>query len=376
LFVLFLQKVLPLMRFSTLFLLLMGAVASLPAAEFSAQIVDGLGRAIPGVQVEVACVSPRQETRGFDLESDAKGKIHSTYDARSCKPLFVSLEKQGYESYRSGVRARYVLRRQFRAQELFRVIALVGDNQQHELRELLAGDFSQQLRQFQDSVFYYEARLRPALRDFLRDAEVTVQARELLSIIGVSEDLHLIVQLATPPVSQAFPERWRYAVATMLVNPDGDDEWAFLRKCALNEFDDRWVDAGAIQALKLNGSPRSRTILDEAQQKNPAQAARIKQALAYIESNPKPLADADLVILAERVAQVIKIGTWEGNSEPRFNEAGDKALVDFTFQAALDRLVYTATFHRTDGRWKLRGVNETYQEFAPAPIKTPPGGKQ
>ena len=190
-------------------------------------------------------------------------------------------------------------------------------------------------------------------------------------MIGASEDLHLILHVAPPPASPGFPQRWRYAIATLLVGPDDEDEWSFLRRCALNEFDDRWVDAGAIQSLKLTASPRSRWILEEAQQKNPGQASRISNALDYIQSNPEPLADINLKALAERVAQVLKIGNWEGNGRPRFNEAGDKALVDFTFQTAMDRLGYTATFHRIDGIWKLRGANETYQAFAPqVPIRS------
>jgi len=41
---------------------------------------------------------------------------------------------------------------------------------------------------------------------------------------------------------------------------------------------------------------------------------------------------------------------------PRFNEAGNKALVDFTLLTSEDRYVYTATFHR-------RGAHETSQAF-------------
>lgn len=43
----------------------------------------------------------------------------------------------------------------------------------------------------------------------------------------------------------------------------------------------------------------------------------------------------------------------------------NKALVDFEFDAGADRLIYTATFRRSEGRWMLCGVRETLQEFAP-----------
>ncbi len=237
------------------------------------------------------------------------------------------------------------------------VVNLDGDDQLREVRELLAGNGDR----FADSVFYYEARLRPALRTLAREPEVTTPARQLLSLIAVSEDLHLIMQLAPPPDSLSFPDRWRYGVAATLVSPDSEDEWSFLRRCALSEFNDRWVDAGAIQALKLTASTRSREILEEAQLKNQMRVRLIANALDYINSNPLPLADSDLPVLAKRVAQTLKIGTWEGNGSPRFNQSGDKALVGLTFQAGDDRLGYTATFHWIGGVWMLRGAHEAYQ---------------
>jgi hypothetical protein len=112
-------------------------------------------------------------------------------------------------------------------------------------------------------------------------------------------------------------------------------------------------------------------MLEEAQQQNQAQSKLIADALEYVKSNPPILSDADLSVLAQRVAEVIKIGNWKGNSAPRFNESKDKALVDFTFQTGMDRLIYTATFHEAQGVWKVRGVHETSQAFAPTVIIRP-----
>ena len=42
---------------------------------------------------------------------------------------------------------------------------------------------------------------------------------------------------------------------------------------------------------------------------------------------------------------------------------GDKALIDLVFLTSEDRLIYTATFHKIDGLWRLRGVRETLQQF-------------
>jgi hypothetical protein len=204
----------------------------------------------------------------------------------------------------------------------------------------------------------------PALRELARDPDVTVEARDVLSFIGVPEDLRLIMQLAPPPLKgYTFPDRWRYNVVTAVLNPESEDEWTFLRRCALNEFGDRWVDDGAIQTLKLIASPRSREILEEAQMRNSGRPLSIARALEYLRSNPGPLAGQDLVALAMRVADVIKIGTWQGNDKPRYNASGDKALVDFNFHSGSDRLVHTATFHKIDGVWKLRGARETSQVF-------------
>jgi hypothetical protein len=140
-----------------------------------------------------------------------------------------------------------------------------------------------------------------------------------------------------------------------------------LRRCALNEFDDHWVDAGAIRALQLSASSHSQQILEEAQHKNRFQASLIARALQYIGSKPAPLLDSDLEALAKRVALVIGSSTWKANAAPRFNESRDKALIEFSYQTSMDWLVYTGTFHKVNEAWSLRGVRETYQAFAPAP---------
>jgi hypothetical protein len=355
-------------RFSAAVFLITAAGSRCSATEFTVQIVDGLSRPISAVHIEVSCVSKEQKETSFRFISDHQGMIRGTYDSAKCTPLAVDISKQGYEPYGTGFRPRYVLRRRFSAQELLRVVRLEGDHQQHDLRELLVGAFEPDEKQFRDTLFYYEAKLRPALRALALDQKISERIRDLLSMIGVSEDLHLIMQLPPPPVSQGFPERWRYSVAASLVSPDNEDEWSFLRRCALHEFDDYWVDLGAIQTLKLTGSPRSQRILEEAQQKNQSQAPRIASALNYIKSNPGEFSHSDLDALARRAGDAINLGKWVGNDSPRFNQSGDKALIDITFKTAMDHLVYTATFHRIGGTWTLRGMRETLQAFAPSEL--------
>ena len=232
-----------------------------------------------------------------------------------------------------------------------------------ELRRILADRDEWRERNAPDSIFYHERQLRPLLRSFLEDGETRDRAQRMLALIGDPEDLRLIIRLAPPPRTGPFSSRWAYGVAAALLEPSTEQEWAFLRQCALNGFDDRWVDAGAIQSLKLIASPRSLEILNDALQQNAFREKSAARAIAYIESNPLPLRDENLNQLADRVANAIKIGKLEEGRHIRYNEGGDKALVEWAYNAGEDRYVYTGTFHKVDGVWRLRGVRETLQQM-------------
>jgi hypothetical protein len=160
-------------------------------------------------------------------------------------------------------------------------------------------------------------------------------------------------------------------LACALLEPGSEKEWGFLRRCALNQYDDRWVDRGAIQTLQLIASPRSLQILKEVQQQNVYRAGAAAKALDYVQSGPPALRGEKLEELAVRVADVIRIGKWEGNRNTRYSESGNKALIDFAYFTGGDVLIYTATFHRVDGLWRLRGVRETLQQFAPPVVVIP-----
>jgi hypothetical protein len=69
----------------------------------------------------------------------------------------------------------------------------------------------------------------------------------------------------------------------------------------------------------------------------------------------------EVIVAGKKVAEAIRIGNWEGNRQPLFNAKGDMALIDCAFMAGEDEVIHTATFHRQSGKWKLRGVRETYQ---------------
>ena len=160
-----------------------------------------------------------------------------------------------------------------------------------------------------DEAIYEGARLRDSWRALLREPKVAEQARTFLALLGAPDDLHLIVQLAPPPKIKDLDYEWAYGVVCTLIEPTSDGNWAFLRRAAFNEYDNLWVDAGAIQTLKLIASPRSRQILIEAREHNPDRAKSISEALAYIDSGPAPLADENLERLAACVAQAVRIGS-------------------------------------------------------------------
>jgi hypothetical protein len=158
-----------------------------------------------------------------------------------------------------------------------------------------------------------------------------------------------------------------YWVATALLDPKSEFEWTLLRNAALGVYDDGWADQGAIQTLKLIASTRSRRILEEVPKANPRREDLAARAIAYIDSHPAPLEDADLNRLASRVAQAVKIGQWVKNDPPRYNARRDRALVNSLFTAARDNYIYSATYRRQNGLWKLCGIRETLQQVLPPP---------
>jgi hypothetical protein len=254
-------------------------------------------------------------------------------------------------------------------EDVRRVSLLHGLAQRTALRKLLVADAEGTYLEF----FLYEGRLTRSLRSLLQDEKVGNQARWLITLVGDQEDLKFVVETAPAHWQRApLKTRWGYDVVCALLEPTSESEWAILRNAASGEFDDRWVDWGAIQTLKLIASPRSRQILEEARQRNEFRAKSIDKAIEYIEMNPPPFNGRNLKELAGRVAETIKIGDLEGNNAARYNQAGDKALIDFEFRTAEDLLTYTATFHKVGAVWKLRGVRETMQAFLPPQIPPRP----
>jgi hypothetical protein len=344
--------------------------ATVSAANVSARVIDGLGHPVHNAVVDIHWlkVVSKSDVRRIalvKLVSDRNGIVRGTYDETTVpagENIWVEVSKAGYSGYRTtGLQPEFVLKREFGAADVRRIAALKGEAQVAELRELLAAHFDDSGEPLHALVFVQEQRFRPALRALIKDPKVGTAAGQLLAFIGVPDDVRLVLDHAPPAKGEPFENRWAYGVACALLEPTTEKEWAFLRNCALNTYNDRWVDAGAIQTLKLIASPRSQQILREAGKTNKDRANYIGKALRYIESAPPPLSDEDLIAAGKKVAQAVRIGNWQGNKEPRFNEKGDKALVECEFIAGRDLFIYTATFHEVDGRWKLRRLRETMQ---------------
>jgi hypothetical protein len=353
---------------------------SLFSAEFTFKVVDGLGRPVPEVEVhvEVPKVLPEAKTHGierFELRTDMSGKAKGHYDEKlipNGESVSVYLTKKGYESYSTDLRPEYVLQRQFSSKDVRRIVRLRGKAQRNAMKELLAGEFERDYERGENEtlselVFYYGRDLRPALRSLVSDPQVGMPAGSLLAFIGIPEDLRLVIRHALEPKKELFEDRWAYFVVSALFEPSTEKEWAFLRKCAANEFEDGWVDFGAIHTLKLIASPKSLQTLKEVQPKNPSRSNTIARAIEYIQARPDRLSDENLVEAGNKVAKAINIGNWQGNKDPSYNADEDMALIDCEFTAGRDHLTYTATFHRVGSRWKLRGVRETVQALMAIP---------
>lgn len=344
--------------------------ATLFGADVSSKVIDGLGRPVTNAVVDIhwlKSVSPKdvRKVNLVRLVSDREGQVKGKYDETAVpagEDVWVEISRDGFSGYSTtGLKPEFVLEREFGATDIQRIAALEGPVQRDELRELLAGQFDDSSEGIADLVFLQEHRFRSALRDLVSDPKVGPAAAGVLAFIGVPEDLRLIVEHAPPPKGELFDNRWAYGVACALLAPATEKEWDFLRNCALNKYDDLWVDAGAIQTLKLIASPKSKEILTAVGKVNKDRSDEVEAAIRYIDSKPESLSDPDLVEAAKKAARAIGIGQWKGNKKPRFNQQEDEALVDCEFVAGRDRLTYTATFHKTEGKWQLRGMRETMQ---------------
>ena len=179
--------------------------------------------------------------------------------------------------------------------------ALPVDAQRLELEELLAGETDPAGPPLNELLFAEATVARPALRWLLGDTQVGPQAGELLAFIGYPEDVRLLVQYAPEPNGEPAVNRWTYAVASALLEPSSEREWSFLKRCAADNYGDRWIDVGAIRTLQLIASPRSLQILEDVRKLNPFRTNEVDQAILYINSQPGPLTGKDANSAARKI---------------------------------------------------------------------------
>ena len=113
--------------------------------------------------------------------------------------------------------------------------------------------------------------------------------------------------------------------------------------------------------------------MEQAGTQNQRWASEIRDALNYARSEPLPLVASGIPELMDRASTSTRIGKWTGTGKPRYNEAGDKALVDLQFASGRDRYTYTGTLHLVGDRWRIRALREVAQALV-TPV--PESGQQ
>jgi hypothetical protein len=358
-----------------LFALAGSAANSVCAADMRTRVVDGLGRGVPGVALNVRWIQSGKddgEARRVEVfrgVTDDEGRVHIVYDdtlVPAGEFLFTELEKDGYAGYAdSELKSQYVLAKEA-SQSFAEIAALERPMRADALRELLAADDSEGAS---TEVFVHEDALRSSLRTLVTDPKVGRVAIRLLSDIGVRSDMEFILHNHPTVISEEdegydyIENRWAYSVATALISPDSEAAWEFLESCASGDFDDGWVDAGAIHALSLTGGDRAASVLARVAKRNVARRDWIERLLGDLASHSPPsLANPSIEDAVQALGSALKVGRFQGASDPTLNRGQDKARVDLTYRSGRDLLVYTATYHREgDGLWHLRGVGETMQ---------------
>lgn len=338
------------------------------AKNFSTKVVDQMGIPIIGATVTVQWIreTPDGKDQTVDLvntTTDARGMAKGWYPdgmVPEDQEVIVEITKASYLGLtQAKPRDEFVLQRLFTAKDLDQISLLNGIEFEQKFRELLAADFNGM--DLNRRIFQKDSKFRPALQKLMDDPKLAEKAISLLAFIAVPEDLRLIIAKVPAPRRKFLEDRWAYAVASSMVEPTTDAEWEFLRKCACNDYEDRWVDAAGIQSLMFIASDRSVKVLEEARRKNKSRAKQIEKAIEYVRSKPPALSDENLPRLTDRIVSLLKVGHWFANSAPLFNDMGDKACVDMVFVAGRDHLIYTATFHQQGSVWKFTGVSETMQ---------------
>ncbi len=344
-------------------------IAANAGTQFSARIVDGLGRPIEGVFVEVTWShrdddGKLHQVSLLTLHSDRNGGVRATY----VRPAmvghggeYIELSKRGYEAVKmihpfetplTGLKCE--MYREFGGRDIIRIAALNAVDRTPEVRELLGGHFKG--GGVVQQIFEMEHVFRPALRDLVNDPQVGRDAISLLAFIGLPEDITSILERDPAPPNVGSDDRWASVLVGAMLEPRSEKEWAFLKRCAEGEFQHPDATESAIITLCLIASPRSRSVLEELHPKDDDLASLIAASIRHIRSRPAPFTDRDLARLSKRVATELPCAESDGHPAPVYNEKRDKAFIATELIANRDGPPFNATFHRVGGLWKLRGV--------------------
>ncbi len=250
---------------------------------------------------------------------------------------------------------------QDRDPEVLRIAGLSGKEQTKALRSALLS--RSRGKAFGDTLFYSQEQLRGSLRRLVSDRKAGTEAAYYLCLIADHNDLRAIIR--RPPRARTLTDFWAYQVASSVMEAGEEEEWNFLWDCLMGKKDP-WASSGAIQTLKLIGSPRSLAMLEQAHEANLRWGGEVDRAIAFAKIERPPFHGSSLGEVAGRVAHLVGA---ENGEMPRYDAGGDKALVDVRLTAGRDLLIYTASFSRVDGEWYLRGFREVMQGYlGPAPI--------
>jgi hypothetical protein len=339
-------------------------VPAVGGEEFSARIVDGLGRPVVGVDVCVTWTLNGGAANGREVmllrvRSDQNGNLRGPYDEKLMTGegfQSVNFHKEGYEEIGvSGPFQRdYRLGRVFHRADIIRIAKLDDKARLPELRELLAGSLRD--GDLETEIFVWERAFRTTLRELAGDPHLGVGVLCLLASIGEPADLAWVVpRLPHANKDDVLQDRWACEVVGGLLEPTTDAEWAFLKRCASGEFEFEAARPDAITILRLIASAKSRVILEGLHVDDDDYESMISQAIDYIKTNPAPFVDRELVRLGRRLASELKCGKWQGNTEPLYNEQRDKARIGLSFAEGIEAIKFTAVFHKVGEAWKLRG---------------------
>ena len=250
------------------FLLAISVPALAARKDFSFNVVDGLGRPLQNVAVEITWKMPNgtQKVRPIStlkLNSDNIGRVRGSYDDQIVAAgglASVSLNKKGYVSMRDVTvigpvpfDSEYKLAREFHTADLLRIANLDPKAATSEMKELLAGELKE--APLETKVFELDHLFRPALRSLAQDPDVGLGATSLLSLIGVPDDLAWIIKHPPAARTAGAADAWASEVVSAMLAPSSDAEWEFLKKCADGNFGSPTKEA-AIIALRLIASPK------------------------------------------------------------------------------------------------------------------------